>query len=134
MDDSQHGDMRAIRAFTSLLAALLVPLAASAQTPASDLRCQPPMRLEVEVLWNSLRGLMLDLHREPVSPLNFNEGCALVTSPQFSGSEVQRWTVYGRIGIFGYRNEFGSQDGSGGFSRNAGPKVGTITFGIRRQF
>ena len=106
----------------------------AAQSHASDARCVAPRRLEFGVVWDSARGFMADLGRELSSP-GFNQGCPLVMSPQTPAREVQRWKFYGRAGILNYQNELGSHDNIGGFAlKRTGPKVGTITFGVRREF
>jgi hypothetical protein len=103
-----------------------------AQSP--DTRCVAPKRLEIGVIWDSARGVVADLGREMATP-GFNQGCPLVMSSQAPGRESHRWTFYGRAGILNYKNELGSHDDAGGFGiKRTGPKVGTITFGIRKEF
>jgi hypothetical protein len=105
---------------------------ALAQSP--DARCVAPNRIESGVVWDSARGLIADLGRQ-YSSAGFNQGCPLVMSSQAPGRESHRWTFYGRAGILNYKNELGSHDDAGGFGiKRTGPKVGTITFGVRREF
>ena len=108
--------------------------AGEALAQSRDARCVAPNRLEIGVVWDSARGVVADLGREMATP-GFNQGCPLVMSPQTPGRETHRWTFYGRAGILNYKNELGSHDDAGGFGiKRTGPKVGTITFGIRKQF
>lgn len=109
-------------------------LAGEALGQSRDARCVAPNRLEVGVVWDSVRGVVADLGRE-ASSAGFNQGCPLVMSSQAPGRESHRWTFYGRAGIINYKNELGSHDDAGGFGiKRTGPKVGTITFGVRREF
>ena len=108
-------------------------LAGEALAQTKDARCVAPNRLEIGVVWDSVRGVVADLGREYSS--SFNQGCPLVMSSQAPGRESHRWTFYGRAGIINYKNELGSHDDAGGFGiKRTGPKVGTITFGVRREF
>ncbi|MGQ0656334.1 MAG: hypothetical protein ACT4P4_29440 [Betaproteobacteria bacterium] len=109
-------------------------LAGETLAQSRDARCVAPNRLEIGVVWDSARGVVADLGREFSTP-GFNQGCPLVMSPQSPGRETHRWTFYGRAGILNYKNEFGTHDDAGGFGiKRTGPKVGTITFGIRKEF
>ena len=106
---------------------------------APDARCQPEVRVDIRVALNSLRNLTLaDIPPAPEPRVfgGFNQGCPLVTvMPQFSSEKAPRWTVFGRAGFMNYQNEVGSQDDLGGFGiKRTGPKLGTLTFGIRREF
>ena len=108
-------------------------LAGEALGQSKDARCVAPNRIEIGVVWDSARGVIADLGREYSA--GFNQGCPLVMSSQAPGRETHRWTFYGRAGILNYKNELGSHDDAGGFGiKRTGPKVGTITIGIRRQF
>lgn len=108
-------------------------LAGEALAQSKDARCVAPNRLEIGVVWDSVRGVVADLGREYSS--GFNQGCPLVMSSQAPGRESHRWTFYGRAGIINYKNELGSHDDAGGFGiKRSGPKVGTITIGVRREF
>jgi hypothetical protein len=108
-------------------------LAGEALAQTKDARCVAPNRVEIGVVWDSVRGVMADLGREYSA--GFNQGCPLVMSSQAPGRESHRWTFYGRAGIINYKNELGSHDDAGGFGiKRTGPKVGTITIGIRREF
>ena len=129
-------------AFTRRLLAVALGLgcllAGEALAQSKDARCVAPNRLEIGVIWDSARGVVADLGRESQAMIprsSFNQGCPLVMSPQSPGRESHRWTFYGRAGILNYKNELGSHDDAGSFGiKRAGPKVGTITIGIRREF
>lgn len=129
-------------AFTRRLIALTLGIvclfAGEALAQSKDAHCVAPNRIEIGVVWDSARGVIADLGRESQAMIprsSFNQGCPLVMSPQGPGRETQRWTFYGRAGILNYKNELGSHDDIGGFGiKRTGPKVGTITIGIRREF
>ena len=129
--------VRRPKAFTRRLLALALGagclLAGEALAQSKDARCVAPNRLEIGVVWDSVRGVVADLGREYSS--GFNQGCPLVMSSQAPRRESHRWTFYGRAGIINYKNELGSHDDAGGFGiKRTGPKVGTITFGVRKEF
>ena len=123
-----------LRRVAALFTALGCLFASDAVAQYRDARCVAPQRVEIAVVWDSVRGVVADLGRETMSS-SLNQGCPLVIAPHGIGRETHRWTFYGRAGIVNYKNELGSHDDAGGFGiKRTGPKVGTITIGVRREF
>lgn len=109
-----------------------------AQSSSNENRCHPQVRVEMELMWNQIRGFVFGPAQQPQaqpSGNSFNQGCALVmTTPELTPDMRRRWTLFGRVGVLHYRNELGDDEPGGVSLRRTGPKVGTVTIGIRKEF
>ena len=48
--------------------------------------------------------------------------------------QAESWTMFGRLGMVGVENQPGGPDDGFTFSRSGGPRLGRLSFGIRRRF